>query len=67
MGYAGNTNPSYVIPTVVGRDDKVGAAESSRGRMDDLDFYVGDEVCALPALSCARARPPTPLPVLSSD
>jgi len=45
MGYAGNMNPSYIIPTVVGSDEKAGA-EPSRGKMDDLDFYVGDEAVA---------------------
>ncbi len=58
MGYAGNSNPSYVIPTVVGSDEKA-TADPSRGKMDDLDFFVGDDVrgkacCAISA--CVSAR-----------
>lgn len=53
MGYAGNQTPSYVIPTVVGTDEK---AEPSRGKMDDLDFFVGDDVRA-PCFLCVACRP----------
>ncbi len=42
MGYAGNHLPSYVIPTAVASDDK--AVSGSRDKLEDLDFYIGDEV-----------------------
>lgn len=56
MGYAGNTNPSYIIPTVVGSDDKA-AAEPVRGKLDDLDFFVGDEVLCRAAPLRPRCLP----------
>ena len=46
MGYAGNTDPSFIVPTAVATADEAGSSSSS-GKMSgvsDLDFYVGDEV-----------------------
>lgn len=44
MGYAGNAEPSYIIPSTIA----VGGADSntvrSRQGIDDLDFYIGNEV-----------------------
>jgi len=44
MGYAGNAEPSHIVPTViaVGGDDKTSTI-TKKGRIDDLDFYIGDE------------------------
>lgn len=46
MGYAGNAEPSYIIPSTIA----VGGADSntvrSRQGIDDLDFYIGNEVAA---------------------
>ncbi|OMJ11902.1 Actin-related protein 3 [Smittium culicis] len=51
MGFAGNTDPQFTIPTVIGLPNKnskmtarYGIA-SKRG-IDDLDFYIGDEAIA---------------------
>ena len=63
MGYAGNLTPSYVIPTAVASDDKV--VSGGRDKLDDLDFYIGDEVrvwghsCRLTV--AASRRPPWPI------
>lgn len=45
MGYAGNTEPQYIIPTVIATNDSAGkktAAAAKKG-VEDLDFYIGDE------------------------
>lgn len=51
MGYAGNAEPSYIIPSTIA----VGGADSntvrSRQGIDDLDFYIGNEVC-----TCVQLR-----------
>lgn len=51
MGYAGNCEPQYIIPSIIGT--KANAASSATGRkdamvkgIDDLDFYIGDEAVA---------------------
>ncbi len=54
MGYAGNTMPSYVIPTAVASDEK--AVSGARDKLDDLDFYIGDEVRGATWLQPAAPR-----------
>ncbi|KAJ2330865.1 Arp2/3 complex subunit, actin nucleation center, partial [Coemansia sp. RSA 2681] len=47
MGFAGNTDPQFVIPTVIGlpnQQSRYGIA-SKRG-IEDLDFHIGDEATA---------------------
>ena len=39
MGYAGNVDPSYCIPTAIATT----ADTSRRQGVDDLDFYIGNE------------------------
>ena len=43
MGYSGNVEPQYIIPTVLGSkpDDGIGSS-AKRAGVEDLDFYVGD-------------------------
>lgn len=51
MGYAGNTEPQFIIPTFIATNDgavaasKAGAAKSAAQKkgVEDLDFYIGDE------------------------
>jgi actin-related protein 3 len=43
MGYAGNSEPSYIIPTCIAVADDKGTSMTKKGRIDDLDFYIGDE------------------------
>eukprot|EP00164_Ancoracysta_twista_P000685 GFYU01000908.1.p1 GENE.GFYU01000908.1~~GFYU01000908.1.p1 ORF type:complete len:416 (+),score=104.84 GFYU01000908.1:87-1334(+) len=40
MGYAGNCEPNFIVPSVIATREEKGA--QSRG-IDDLDFYIGDE------------------------
>ena len=45
MGYAGNAEPACIIPTVIavgGSDNKTGPL-TQKGKIDDLDFYIGDD------------------------
>lgn len=50
MGYAGNAEPSYIIPSTIA----VGGADSNVVRshqgINDLDFYIGNEVRTARAL-----------------
>ena len=60
MGYAGNVEPSFIVPTVValnenfssissghgGRSGATAAALHSAGVMADLDFFIGEEALA---------------------
>ncbi|PVU93288.1 hypothetical protein BB561_003369 [Smittium simulii] len=51
MGFAGNTDPQYTIPTVIGLPNKSAKLTSrygiaSKRGIDDLDFYIGDEAIA---------------------
>lgn len=55
MGFAGNVEPCFIIPTVVAVNEsflgqsapKAGtAAYHSAGVMADLDFYIGEEALA---------------------
>lgn len=73
MGYAGNAEPSYIIPSTIA----VGGADSntvrSRQGIDDLDFYIGNEVSACvralelaPSHDDAPRRASHPLPSLPS-
>eukprot|EP00961_Rhodomonas_salina_P253740 3429253-Rhodomonas_salina.2 len=45
MGYAGNAEPSYIVPTViaVGGEEKGGNTMTQKSKINDLDFFIGDE------------------------
>ena len=42
MGYSGNVEPQYIVPTAVAKQDAVGAKATKEG-LGDLDFYIGNE------------------------
>jgi len=42
IGFAGNSEPSYVFPTAIATKENV----ASRRGIEDLDFYIGDEAYA---------------------
>ncbi|KAL9958688.1 hypothetical protein ACROYT_G035738 [Oculina patagonica] len=52
MGFAGNTEPQYILPTAIAIKEsaKVGDQASRRAAkgIDDLDFYIGDEAIDKP-------------------
>ena len=41
MGFSGNSEPQFIIPSSIGVKEGVGVKQA-RG-LDDLDFYIGDE------------------------
>lgn len=45
MGFAGNTEPQYIIPSAIAVKEsaKVGGKSTSFKGVDDLDFFIGDE------------------------
>lgn len=42
MGYAGNCEPQYIVPTVIASQASRGV-EGIRDGLDDLDFFIGEE------------------------
>ena len=56
MGYAGNTEPSYIIPSVIATNEATSGKAATRVAVqgtgakkgvEDLDFYIGDEAVAM--------------------
>jgi actin-related protein 3 len=48
MGYAGNTEPQYIIPTIIATQEGKGAqkAATQKKGVEDLDFHIGDDAVA---------------------
>ena len=46
MGYASNVEPSFIIPSsiAVDQNENSNTIRSRPGGVDDLDFYIGNEV-----------------------
>jgi actin-related protein 3 len=42
MGYSGNVEPQYIVPTAVAKQELFGAKQTQEG-LSDLDFYIGNE------------------------
>jgi len=49
MGYAGNCEPQYIIPTIIATQEGKGAqkAATQKKGVEDLDFHIGDEAIAV--------------------
>jgi len=45
MGYAGNCEPSFIIPSLIGTKDPSKVRGNWKG-VEDLDFWIGDEATA---------------------
>lgn len=47
MGYAGNTEPQYIMPSAIAIKETAKVGDQSSRRLgkgiEDLDFYIGDE------------------------
>ncbi|PWV04177.1 putative actin-related protein 3 [Trypanosoma cruzi] len=54
MGYAGNEEPTYIIPSLYADNETV--RRRSNDVFDDLDFYIGEEAAAR-ASSCTLSYP----------
>lgn len=46
MGYSGNVEPQYIIPTILATKADEGGVQGKRDGVEDLDFYIGDEALA---------------------
>ncbi|CAM9510975.1 unnamed protein product, partial [Phaeothamnion confervicola] len=46
MGYSGNVEPQYIVPTTTAHKVTPGGVEGKRDGVDDLDFFIGDEALA---------------------
>ena len=44
MGFAGNVEPSYLIPTTIATNVNGSKVRGTVEGIEDLDFYIGDEV-----------------------
>jgi len=44
MGYAGNTEPQFIIPSVIASKDA--SQVTQKKGVEDLDFHIGDEAIA---------------------
>ena len=45
MGYAGNCEPSFIIPSLLGHKDPQKVGKAWKG-VEDLDYWIGDEAVA---------------------
>ena len=52
MGFAGNSEPQYIVPSAIAVKEQAGIGDSASRRsqrgIDDLDFYIGDEALNQP-------------------
>jgi len=46
MGFAGNCEPNYIIPTMIATRDSKGEGIRGKEGIDDLDFHIGNEALA---------------------
>jgi len=46
MGFSGNCEPNYIIPTAISVKQDVGAVGKSNGGIEDLDYFIGNEAMA---------------------
>lgn len=53
MGYAGNTEPQFIIPSAIAIKETAGVGDTNQKRLgkgvEDLDFFIGDEAVNLPS------------------
>ncbi|EFO17970.1 actin-like protein 3 [Loa loa] len=64
LGYAGNSEPQFIIPSAIAIREKVGSQSSAlrwnantSSRIEDLDFYIGDEALSPSAANYAVKYP----------
>lgn len=46
MGYSGNVEPQYIIPTVLATKAEEGGVQGKKDGIEDLDFYIGESAFA---------------------
>ncbi|EYC39741.1 hypothetical protein Aduo_002422 [Ancylostoma duodenale] len=65
LGYAGNCEPQFIIPSAIAVKDKIASSNaaalrwntSTGGRIDDLDFFIGDEALSPSAANYSAKYP----------
>ncbi|KAM3722348.1 Actin-related protein [Dirofilaria immitis] len=64
LGYAGNSEPQFIIPSAIAVREKMGSQSSAlrwnantSSRIEDLDFYIGDEALSPSAANYAVKYP----------
>uniref|UniRef100_A0A0K0DKH8 Actin-related protein 3 n=1 Tax=Angiostrongylus cantonensis TaxID=6313 RepID=A0A0K0DKH8_ANGCA len=65
LGYAGNCEPQFIIPSAIAVRDKMSSSNaaalrwntSTGGRIDDLDFFIGDEALSPGAANYSAKYP----------
>lgn len=43
MGYAGNTEPQFIVPSAIAVKESASVGNRQAKGVEDLDFYIGDE------------------------
>lgn len=46
MGFAGNSEPQYIIPSAIAMSASTGTTTKGKRGLEDLDFYIGDDALA---------------------
>ena len=53
MGYAGNTEPQFIIPSAIAIKESASVGDQNQKRLgkgvEDLDFFIGDEAINQPS------------------
>lgn len=53
MGYAGNTEPQFILPSAIAIKETASVGDQALRRLgkgvEDLDFYIGDEALNAPS------------------
>ena len=62
MGYAGNTEPQFIIPSAIAVKETASVGDKAIQRLgkgvEDLDFFIGDEATSITAKNYAvKVRP----------
>lgn len=57
MGFGGNAEPSYIVPTAIATNDSRPDSRTRKDGVNDLDFYIGNEVGLAGKGWRARAAP----------
>ncbi|XP_035980662.1 actin-related protein 3B isoform X2 [Fundulus heteroclitus] len=65
IGYAGNTEPQFIMPSCIAIKESASVGEQAQRRLvrgvDDLDFYIGDEAIDKPNYA-TKTEPPLNTP-----
>ena len=70
MGYAGNTEPQFIMPSAIAIKESANVGDQTKRRVakgvEDLDFYIGDEAAEKPNYATKVRGGPLPWDTLRS-